>query len=126
LSSIDSRKSALIAAVIALAVPVVGCGSATTVGSGRTLTVALSEYRLNPDNVRVKAGYVTIVVRNYGHLTHNLSIALNGQSAGATKPIPPGQSALLTLSLTPGTYMMSSTLLSDEALGEYGTLTVTS
>ena len=45
---------------------------------------------------------------------------------GATKPIPPGQSALLTLSLTPGTYMMSSTLLSDEALGEYGTLTVTS
>ena len=33
---------------------------------------------------------------------------------------------LLLVALGPGTYTLSSTLFSDKALGEYGTLTVTS
>ena len=103
-----------------------GCGHTTVVGSDRTLQLALSEYRLNPQSVRVKSGPVTIVVHNYGRLTHNLVISQNGQWAGATKPLAPGQSTELSVTLPPGTYLMSSTILSDEALGEYGTLTVTS
>ena len=102
-----------------------GCGKTTVVGSARTVDIALSEYRLNPDNVRVKSGYLTIVAHNYGRLTHNLSLSLNGQSEGSTQPIAPGQSADLVVALGPGTYTMSSTILEDQALGAYGTLTVT-
>jgi hypothetical protein len=119
-------KPALALAAVALALLAGGCSHTERIGVDRTLRVALSEYRVNPQSVRASAGTLTIFVQNYGRLTHNLVISLGGQSAGSTKPIPPGQSAALVLTLTPGTYLMASTILSDEALGEYGTLTVTS
>jgi plastocyanin len=103
-----------------------GCAHTETVGNARTLYVALSEYRLTPQSVRVSAGPVTVFVHNYGRLTHNLVISRSGQVTGTTRPIWPGQSAEITLTLARGTYLMASTILSDEALGEYGTLTVTS
>jgi hypothetical protein len=103
-----------------------GCGHTEAVGNDRTLYVALSEYRVTPQSVRVSAGPLTVFVHNYGRLTHNLVITLNGQTTGTTRPIWPGQSAEIALMLTPGTYLMSSTILSDQALGQYGTLTVTS
>jgi hypothetical protein len=115
-------KLALVAICTGL---VAGCGHAEGVGGDRALGIALSEYHLRPDSVRVSAGYLDIHVRNYGRLAHNLVISLNGQTAGSTKPILPGQSAELTLSLAPGNYSMASTMLSDEALGAYGTLKVT-
>jgi hypothetical protein len=65
-------------------------------------------------------------VHNYGRLTHNLVVSANGQLVDGTKPIAPGQSAELDLSLAAGTYSMASTIQSDQALGESGTLTVTS
>jgi plastocyanin len=102
------------------------CGHTETLGNARTLYVALSEYRLAPQSVRVSAGPVTVFVHNYGRLTHNLVISRSSQATGATRPIWPGQSAEITLTLTPGTYLMASTIQSDEALGEYGTLKVTS
>jgi plastocyanin len=115
----------MLALVTALLVLVGGCAHQQLVGSDRTVHVALSEYRLNPDNVRVNAGMLIIYVRNYGRLTHNLVISQNGQTAGSTTPLWPGQSAELALDLAPGTYSMASTILSDEALGAYGTLKVT-
>ncbi len=107
------------------AILVAGCGHAQGVASDRTLHLALTEYRLRPDNIRVRAGYLDINVHNYGRLTHNLVISLNGVTAGSTKPIWPGQHAELTVSLAPGKYSVASTMLSDQALGAYGTLTVT-
>jgi hypothetical protein len=41
-----------------------------------------------------------------------------------TQPIAPGQTTELDLDLAPGTYQMASTILSDQALGAFGTLTV--
>jgi hypothetical protein len=117
-----ASKLALVAACSAL---FAGCAHVQHVGSSRTVDIALSEYRLKPDNIRVTSGYLDIHVRNFGRLTHNLVISSNGQTAGATAPIWPGQGAELTLSLPPGTYSMASTMLSDEALGAYGTLKVT-
>jgi hypothetical protein len=119
-------KLALALTSLALAPLTGGCGDTEQIGSDRTLHLALREYRVNPQSVRVSAGALTIFVQNFGRLTHNLVVSLNGQSAGSTKPIAPGQSAELLLTLTPGRYLMASTILSDEALGEYGTLTVTS
>jgi hypothetical protein len=119
-------RASKLALLAACSVLITGCAQVQRVGASRTVDIALSEYRLRPDSIRVSSGYLDIHVRNFGRLTHNLVISANGQTAGATGPIWPGHSAELTLSLAPGTYSMASTMLSDEALGAYGTLKVTS
>ena len=101
-----------------------GCGATTRVAQNGTLHVALSEYSVRPQNVSAHSGALTILVHNYGRLSHDLVISLDGRPELSTKPIPPGQSAELTATLTPGTYLMDSTILADQALGAYGTLTV--
>jgi plastocyanin len=112
------------ALALALACLLWGCSHTQVVPGGRTVHVALSEYRFGPQDIRVSAGHLTIYVRNFGRLTHNLVI-WHGQTSDSTKPLWPGQGAELTLDLGPGTYSMASTILSDQALGAYGTLTVT-
>jgi hypothetical protein len=108
-----------------LAGALTACGHTQQVGSDHTLSVALTEYRLNPQSARVASGTLTLVVRNFGRLTHNLVISMNGQPAASTRPLAPGESAAITVNLAAGSYEMASTILSDQALGEYGTLTVT-
>jgi hypothetical protein len=116
----------MVAAVtLALAAVVAGCGGSRQLAGGRPLRLAVTEYRLHPQSISVSAGTLTIFIHNYGRLTHDVVVSENGQSIAGTKPIPPGQSAELDLSLAPGRYLMTSTILSDEALGQYGTLTVT-
>jgi hypothetical protein len=114
--------SLLAAALVALGAA--GCGATTTVGAGGTLQVALNEYRVSPQSVRAHTGLVSIFVHNYGRLTHNLVISLNGQLIVTTKPLMPGQTAELEAALIPGQYLMASSILSDQALVAYGTLDV--
>ena len=114
-----------VALVLAASLALGACAHTRLIGATGTLQLGVTEYRLNPQDVRVKAGELTIYVRNYGRLTHNLVVTRNGTIAGSTKPVAPGQSTALVLVLTPGKYSMGSTILSDEALGAYGTLTVT-
>jgi hypothetical protein len=122
---VSGTRSPLTLAAAALALLAAGgCGSTATVGSGRTLQVALSEYRLTPQDVRAGAGPLTILAHNYGRLTHDLAISLNGATVVSTAPIAPGQTAELDTYLSPGRYVMASTILSDQALGAYGTLDV--
>jgi hypothetical protein len=102
-----------------------GCGSTAQVGADGTLRVGLSEYHVHPQSVRAVTGTLSIVVHNYGRLSHNLVISLGGRPQASTRPIPPGQTAQLFAILAPGEYLMSSSVLSDQALGTYGTLTVT-
>jgi hypothetical protein len=102
-----------------------GCAHTHVVKASGTVNVGLSEYRLNPQDIRVRAGRVTIFVRNYGRLTHNLVVSRSGQTTNSTGPLLPGEGAQLALDLAPGNYAMASTILSDQALGAYGTLTVT-
>jgi hypothetical protein len=100
------------------------CGRTTTVGTGRTLQIALNEYRVTPQDIRAQTGLLTIFVHNYGRLTHDLVISLDGQTEAATPPIAPGQTTELDAALGPGHYLMASSILSDQALGAYGTLIV--
>jgi hypothetical protein len=118
-----ASRLTLLAGLAVLAL-LAGCGHPQTVGPDRTLKVGLTEYRVVPQSVRVGPGLLTIIVRNYGRLTHNLSVTLNGKSQGATAAIAPGESAELTVDLAAGHYVMASTILSDQALGTYGSLTV--
>jgi hypothetical protein len=117
-------KLPLLVASLTLAWLAAGCTHTRIVGADRTLRVALSEYRLNPQSARVTPGVISIFVHNYGRLTHNLVVSENGQTIGSTKPLPPGDTAELDLNLAAGNYRMTSTILADEALGEYGSLHV--
>ena len=113
----------LLAAVLA-SLALAGCGKSTTVRTGQSLQIGLNEYRVTPQDVRAQTGLLTIFVHNYGRLTHDLVISLNGQTEAATTPIAPGQTQELDAALSPGHYPMASSILSDQALGAYGTLTV--
>ncbi len=115
----------LAAAALALGLLIAGCGATTQVSSDRTFEVALTEYHVSPQRVRAPAGTLTIFVHNYGRLSHNLVISSGGHPDFSTEPIPPGQTTELLATLAPGSYLMSSTILSDQALGAYGTLIVT-
>jgi hypothetical protein len=106
------------------ALALAGCGQVARAGSGATLQIALNEYRVTPQNVHAGAGLLTIVVHNDGRLTHDLVITEDGRQTAATEPLAPGQTTDLVTTLTPGRYLMASTILSDEALGAYGTLDV--
>jgi hypothetical protein len=125
--SLFRRRSVIrgAAAAAPLVVLVAGCGSTTRVGSSRIFQVALTEYHVAPQRVSVPSGTVSIFVHNYGRLTHNLVISTGGRPLASTQPIPPGQTTELLAMLPAGKYLMSSTILSDQALGAYGTLTVT-
>jgi hypothetical protein len=110
---------------IALAGAITSCGHTFIASEGQTVQLGLTEYRLLPQSVSTRVGTLTLQVHNYGRLTHNLVISSNGQTVDSTKALWPGQSASLALNLAPGSYSIGSTLMSDEALGLYGTLTVT-
>jgi hypothetical protein len=114
----------MVALVVVVAGLLAGCSHTQTVSASRKVDVSLTEYRLNPQDVQATTGYLLIVVRNNGSLTHNLSISQNGQAVASTEPIPPGHAAELAVDLAPGHYSMASTLFSDQSLGAYGTLSI--
>jgi hypothetical protein len=101
-----------------------GCGHMQAIGSHRVLQVTLTEFRITPQDIRGQAGPLTIFVHNFGRLSHNLAISRDGRADGSTQAIPPGQTSELAVTLSPGTYQLASTILSDQALGAYGTLTL--
>lgn len=111
-------------AAVALFPALSACGHTTRAGSTRTVSVALTEYRVIPQSIRSTPGQLTLRVQNLGRLAHTLAISRRGNILGQTPPLQPGASTYLTVSLEAGSYLMTSTLLSDQALGEYGTLTV--
>ncbi|MFZ1994590.1 MAG: hypothetical protein WAU75_10820 [Solirubrobacteraceae bacterium] len=120
-----TRRPPLPLLAVALAsIAMSACGRTTTVGSGRTMQIALNEYRVSPQDIRAQTGLLTIFVHNYGRLTHDLVISLGGRTEAATEPIAPGQTAEMQAALGPGHYLMASSILSDQALGAYGTLIV--
>ncbi len=120
----SGARASILGLIVACAGLLAGCGHTRVVSAGQTLHIAVSEYRLNPQDVRTTPGNLTIVISNVGHLTHNLVITRDGQTTASTNTIWPGQTTYLTTYLSPGTYSIASTLVSDQLLGTYGKLTV--
>ena len=106
------------------AVVLAGCGHTTAVGANRALEIRVTEYRLAPQSVVAHPGALSVFVRNVGRISHNLTLLDGTQTLASTKPIAPGQSAWLFVTLAAGSYTMASTMFSDQALGAYGSLTV--
>jgi hypothetical protein len=137
-----SAAAALLAGATSAAT-LAACGHTARIAPHQQLTVALLEYRLRPARIVAPAGRLGVVVINEGRLVHNLVIArphptqtvFAGPSgpragtttlAGRTPDLGPGQSTTLAVNLTPGRYLLSSSVASDALLGEQGTLTVVS
>jgi hypothetical protein len=128
-----SRSCALLAVVGAAAVAA-GCGgepAAVTVPSS-TLRVTLDEYRIRPQNVRMRAGRIHLVAVNAGRLTHNLVIESITDDPtkevvyGRTDTAHSGQTVTERdpIVLKPGRYRLACTIANHDNLGQYGTLIV--
>jgi hypothetical protein len=117
-------------ALVALAFA--GCGAGRTVRlSGHRLDLALSEYRIEPRSTSVPPGPLLIVARNRGMLTHNVelergSLDSTERTVLATIPtlLPGASEAKRTPPLTPGRYLLVSTLDDQTTLGMSATLIV--
>jgi hypothetical protein len=119
------KAPASISLLTLAAVSASGCAHTVAVGPSGTARIVLSEYRLRPDRLTAHAGAITFVVRNLGRLTHDLVVAGPHGRIASTPPVPPRGVARVTVTLRAGHYALLSSIQSDEALGERGTLTVT-
>ena len=132
------RRATLLPALLAAAASLVlpGCGSDPRYAGapGGRVHVHLSEYRVTPEHIQVRAGRITIVARNTGRVTHNVAVVQFAHAASAQderaygKPTPtlfPGQTGTTTVALRPGKYRLVCTIANHDNLGQYGELTVT-
>jgi len=91
------------------------------------VTVELTEWALNPNTIRVKAGTIRFVVRNRGTITHGFEI--EGEVDGKEfereiKPFPAGQTRSLIVELPPGEYEIYCQVPGHREQGMEGTLIV--
>ena len=113
---------------------VAACGDEDPVDvEGRTLKLRLDEFRIVPQNVRVKEGRLRIVATNQGRLTHNLEVVKQDEDdleerpeeIDGTRTAQPNESAAVTIeNLPPGEYRMICSIANHDDLGQYGRLIV--
>jgi plastocyanin len=112
----------------ATAAPVSG-GSAVA-GGGNDVPAPAGDNAINAvekdfaialDKTTIKAGSITINVKNNGPSPHNIEIK---ELSKATANIDPGKSATLAVDLKPGTYTVICNIPGHEQLGMHVTLTV--
>lgn len=124
------RRSALapVACLLVLALTTAGCGSsdAVAVDGAAPVTLELSEFRIDPQELRVEPGRRTFEIRNRGTMVHRLEI----RSEDGTRrlvlgsPLRPGESETVAVELAPGTYVMRCAQERHNTLGEHGTIEV--
>lgn len=118
----------LAAVAVAALLAAGGCGSGqkTTVDDDRPVAIAMSEFRLSPQDLRLPEGRRTLEVRNEGTMVHRFEI----RSADGTRrfvlgaPLKPGASERLAVDLPRGDYVMRCAQERHNTLGEHGTLSV--
>jgi hypothetical protein len=131
------RARVALPALVALALALLGAGcgrsSNTTeavLKDGRTLRVKLTEYRVSPQRVDMKAGrdgfaHLTLEAINDGRIPHDVAVGRGGFIIGRTTTIKPGQTAIAKgIALPVGTYRIFCTVSNHDVLGQYGFLVV--
>jgi plastocyanin len=130
-----SRPHAILLAGLLPVLALTACGEPAPVDvDGATLEVVLDDYRITPQNVRVRPGALPlrIVARNEGRLQHNVKVESLTQTdsqgtpilLGGTQSASPGHTAHATVRLRPGTYRLVCTIGNHDNLGQYGELVV--
>ena len=93
--------------------------------AGGQIAIALVEYEMKPNKIRVRPGAVTFMLRNKGRFAHNFHVEGSGVDAHADK-FSPGRTVRLELVLQEGEYKISCPLSNHDQRGMHGTLIVTS
>jgi plastocyanin len=89
------------------------------------LTVTVSDFMIEPDELSVTGTTVTMDVVNDGPTPHNLSVRdADGEVVMATADLSTGGTETITADLEPGEYTIFCSLAGHESLGMSGTLTV--
>lgn len=93
--------------------------------TGGTVEIALGEYALKPNRIRVAPGTVTFVLRNQGRFSHDFHVEGAGVDAYAAK-FSPGRTVRLEVTLQEGEYKLSCPLSNHDERGMRGKLIATS
>jgi len=93
------------------------------VAPGAAINAELSDFVIKQDYGTVKAGQVTITVKNAGPSPHNYQISGNGVMQG-TMTLDAGKTETLKVNLMPGTYTVICNVPGHEQLGMKTTLVV--
>lgn len=119
---------------LALVLAAVGCGGGEpdpVRDKDATLQLEVSEYRIEPAALKVRAGRVHVVVRNRGKLTHNVKVESEptGEAEptvlyGGTETAQPGETVSASVPLAPGEYRLTCSIAGHDNLGQYGRLIV--
>ena len=116
-----SAKLRTVLGALLLGLAAGGCGHPVSVAAGGTVRVALAEYRLNPSSdPRPRRLADDRGDQRRAADAQPRRLARWRDRRRRSGRIGPGQTGQLTVTLAPGTYLVGSTLLSDEALGLYG------
>jgi len=101
--------------------------SGASASGGAATTVSESEFKLTPKDASVKAGKVTITVKNTGTITHALSLEKAGPGGKDVESgaIQPGQTKTITATLKKGKIEWYCPIGNHKAMGMVGDLTVT-
>ncbi len=120
------RPFAALFAVSALALG--GCGSGRTadVAETRAADVSMTEFRLDPQQLRLTAGRRTFQIRNDGRMVHRFELrsADGRRRLLLGRPLKPGESETLTVRLRSGQYLMRCAQERHNTLGEWGAISV--
>jgi plastocyanin len=91
-----------------------------------TTSLQVLDFKLNPFDLTVRSGLVSIIVDNAGPTVHNVAIRGDDETILGTSPdLREGESGTLEATLEPGSYTLFCSLPGHESLGIKGTLTVT-
>lgn len=116
------------AAVAVAALTAAGCGrsDAVAVPAGRPVALALSEFRVAPQDVRVAAGRRTFAIRNAGTMVHRFELRSEDgrRRLRLGRPLRPGERATEVVDLAPGRYVVRCAQPRHNTLGEHGAVVV--
>lgn len=129
---------ALAAAVLSAGLVAITASPADTATSGTVVSVSLTEWKLVPGQVTVRAGRISFIVRNDGTMDHEFlvlrsdrhhhSLKVKGGKAveagrlGEIPQIPSGTSKRITLRVAPGRYVMLCNMLGHYQAGQFAGL----
>jgi uncharacterized cupredoxin-like copper-binding protein len=101
-----------------------GAHPATLAKAVATVEVSLTEYRLQPANVRVpRSGVIAFVATNDGDRTH--ALAVDGPAGEVATPhLRPGERRTIVVRLPPGTYKWLCPIADHEQRGMTGRVRV--
>ncbi len=109
----------------ALLLTLAACSLPGSAGAPGSVTIHLSEYKLDPPALSLAAGTYDVTGVNRGTISHALELSGNGTDLH-TKDFayPPGHAEGFQVTLTPGTYQFFCPIDGHRGLGMQATLVV--